>query len=238
MSDPPREPHVGAAALPAMRASDAERERAVDLLRHASTEGRLTVEELEHRLSAAYGAATRNELELLVADVTLEPIDGSPGAAIAPGAGGVTALEGQGGSRWLVSIMGGHERKGHWRVAPRLTVLNVMGGSDLDLTDAELSSATTELRVYSVMGGAEIHVPPGMQVHVSEFAFMGGNDVQLGEEPPAGSGPALHIRMVSVMGGCSVRRGPKLTRAGRRAERELRRAGRSDLERPADIERE
>ena len=43
-------------------ASDAERERVVGQLRVASTEGRLSVDELEERTADALGARTRAEL--------------------------------------------------------------------------------------------------------------------------------------------------------------------------------
>ena len=39
------------AETPELRASDADREQAADLLRHAAGEGRLTVEELDERLA-------------------------------------------------------------------------------------------------------------------------------------------------------------------------------------------
>jgi uncharacterized protein DUF1707 len=55
--------------LPAVRASDAERERTVERLRAASAEGRLTFEELSERVTAAYDARTHAELELLVRDL-------------------------------------------------------------------------------------------------------------------------------------------------------------------------
>src|SRR5437764_6197461 len=55
-----------------LRASDAERERVVELLRHATGEGRLLAEELEQRLTAAFSARTYGELEALVADLPAE----------------------------------------------------------------------------------------------------------------------------------------------------------------------
>jgi len=66
-------------------------------------------------------------------------------------------------------------------------VINVMGGSDLDLNDVELSDPVTHLNVYSLMGGSQVRVPNGVDVHVSRLALMGGNDVRLGDElPPPG----------------------------------------------------
>ncbi|HET9124633.1 MAG TPA: RDD family protein [Solirubrobacteraceae bacterium] len=52
-----------------LRASDADRERAVSLLHHAATEGRLDAEELDERLERAFAAKTYGELDTLVEDL-------------------------------------------------------------------------------------------------------------------------------------------------------------------------
>jgi hypothetical protein len=56
-----------------LRASDADREAAVDRLHAAAMEGRLDADELEERLSQAYGARWCSELARLTADVTPPP---------------------------------------------------------------------------------------------------------------------------------------------------------------------
>jgi hypothetical protein len=128
--------------------------------------------------------------------------------------------------------MGGHDRKGWWRVAPVCTVVNIMGGSDIDLNDAELSERVTQLNVYSLMGGGDVYIPHGVRVQVSNFALMGGNDVELGDEAAPAGAPAVRIRLVSIMGGTTVHRGRKLSREERKRERELRKADRRrELER-------
>jgi uncharacterized protein DUF1707 len=213
-------------SLPDLRASDADRERVVDLLRRAATDGQLTVDELEERVPSAYAARTRKELEPLTADLSLESLRyASPSAA---DRGGLE--QGQGDTRWVVSIMGGHDKRGRWRPAPRCTVLNIMGGSDIDLNDAELPGPLTEIRMYSIMGGGEIRVPHGVDVQVSNFALMGGNDVKLGDEVAPPGAPRILIRLVSIMGGSDVARGRKKTKAERRGERELRKAQQRDLD--------
>jgi hypothetical protein len=202
-----------------VRASDAERERAADVLRRAAGEGRLTVEELDERLAAAYGARTRSELDELVRDIPAvslaTPGDGGTGLTVRPG--------GDEGTKHLVAIMGGVERKGRWRVARRLMSLNIMGGADLDLNDAELAAETVEITVFSLMGGADVFVPEGLNVEVSDFAIMGGNDVALGDPTPTPGGPTVRLKLVSIMGGSDVKRGRKLTRAQRREQKRLHR---------------
>jgi hypothetical protein len=199
-----------------LRASDAERERTADQLRHAAGEGRLTVEELDERLNAAYAARTRGELEQLVGDVAV-PVSttGDSGLTVRRG--------GDEGTRHLISIMGGTDRTGWWRVGRRCLSLNVMGGADLDLNDAELADDVVELTVFSLMGGADIHVPEGLNVEVTDIAFMGGNDVTLGNPAPTPGGPTLRLRLISIMGGTDVKRGRKLSRRERRAQRDLHR---------------
>ncbi len=201
------------ADLPDIRASDADRERAVTVLRTSSANGQLTVDELDERVEAAYAAKTRGELERLVEDL------GDTRARPS----GLPVRPGETGTRWVVSVMGGSDRKGHWRVGRTVTVLNLMGGGNLDLNDAELAADVVEMRVYSLMGGSDIRVPEGLNVEVSEFAFMGGNDISRSTVRPDDGGPLLRVKMISIMGGSSLRRGRRKSRAERRLEREQRR---------------
>jgi hypothetical protein len=57
------------ASRAAIRASDADRERAAEHLRQAAAEGRLHTEELEQRLESAFSARTYGQLNSLVADL-------------------------------------------------------------------------------------------------------------------------------------------------------------------------
>jgi hypothetical protein len=52
-----------------MRASDAERAAAVEILQTAVGEGRITMVEFEERAQAAFVARTRAELDVLTADL-------------------------------------------------------------------------------------------------------------------------------------------------------------------------
>jgi hypothetical protein len=179
---------------PAIRASDAEREAVVARLQTAAGEGRLALDELADRLDRAFAAATRDELEELTRDLPAEQAAPAPPAAKA--------------RRWVVGIMGGGTQKGRWRIASRCTVVNVMGGADLDLTGAVVEGAETEIQVFSLMGGSDIVVPDGVHVELSGFAFMGGNDLKLGDTPPPPPGaPVVRVRAWSIMGGTNVKRG-------------------------------
>jgi hypothetical protein len=217
MSDPSGPP-------PELRASDADREQTVELLQHGAQSGQLTVDEFGERVHSALAARTRAELRELTADLSLE-------RARHPTAGadsGLTVREGPGGTSWVVAVLGGHDKKGRWRVGGKCTVISVLGGSDIDLNDAELSGQVTQITMFSLLGGSDIRVPDGVNVQVSDFALMGGNDVTLGDEVPPPGAPTIQIRLVSILGGSEVMRGRKPSKEERRQQRELRRAHRRD----------
>lgn len=54
---------------PHIRASDAERQRVVDLLQEHTTAGRLSLDEFSTRVDAANRAVTRGDLAVLTADL-------------------------------------------------------------------------------------------------------------------------------------------------------------------------
>jgi Domain of unknown function (DUF1707)/Cell wall-active antibiotics response 4TMS YvqF len=182
------------------RASDAEREATVTRLREAAAEGRLTVEELTERMDAAYAASTLDDLEPLTADLP-----------VAAGSSSMAVEGGGGGTSFVLGILGAGDRRGRWRVAQRVTVINVLGGADLDLREATLAAPEVTIWAISLFGGSDIVVPEGVHVELSSFALFGADKLKLeGPEPDPGA-PVVHVRTISLFGGTDV-----MTRRGRR----------------------
>ena len=67
-----------------LRAADADRERAAALVQTAGAEGRLTLREIEDRLSAVYATKYIDELAALTADLPPEPPRDGSGRRFAP----------------------------------------------------------------------------------------------------------------------------------------------------------
>lgn len=87
---------------PSMRASDADRERVATRLREGHAEGRLTIEEFQERLDAAYAAQTRADLVPITRDLP----DTAPDAPVEPRG----AADGQPSLRamwapWLTAVL-------------------------------------------------------------------------------------------------------------------------------------
>jgi hypothetical protein len=176
---------------PALRSSDAERERAVRTLGEHHAAGRLTYEEFVERMDLAYEARTHEELDVLTAD-----LPGAPTPQARPQ-----------NHRWLVSVLGGNERAED--VAPDETVIvDVMGGSDLDLRGASFPSGEATVTAIAVMGGSTIWVPEEARVELSGFALMGGNSNRV-PKAAAGSGPLIRVKAWSLFGGIDVRSGSR-----------------------------
>ena len=60
-----------------IRASDQERESVVAVLRDAFTDGRLTFDEFEERMAAAYASKTWSDLRELTSDLPAQPVLGA-----------------------------------------------------------------------------------------------------------------------------------------------------------------
>jgi len=99
-----------------IRASDSDREHAVEALRDQYAEGRLTLEEFDERTSAAYAAKTWTDLRELTSDLPVRLSFAPASAAVAPGFGADAP------GQW------GQHRPGApqaWRFVPLLPILFV-----------------------------------------------------------------------------------------------------------------
>lgn len=176
---------------PAIRASDAEREQAVESLRAHAVDGRLTLGEFAQRVDRAYAAKTRDELDQLTRDLPTSERPASPGRRRFP--------------RWLVSVLGGVERRGRVRLAAETIGLTFLGGMDLDLRDAEIESAESRMTLVTLLGGVDIKLPEGVDAEVRGVSFLGGKDFDAGNEPAPPGAPRLTINAYTLLGGVSVR---------------------------------
>jgi uncharacterized protein DUF1707/cell wall-active antibiotic response 4TMS protein YvqF len=190
-----------------MRVSNDDRERVAKILHDSMAEGRLTVEELEERLDKVYAAKTFGELEPVTRDL---PAANMGGAVLPqPAATSVNKVGGRGTSSAAIAVMSGAERKGVWTVPPTFNAVALMGGVELDLTDARYEDAETTIQAFAIMGGIEIYVPDDITVQVTGVGFMGAfdNKAQDQDQPNPGM-PVLRINGLALMGGVEVKRRP------------------------------
>lgn len=194
---------AGPAAGPALRASDADRDRTADILREALAEGRLTAEEHAERIGAVYEARTHGELEPLVRDLpTGRSIPSGPAsvrpydASVRPA---VHAPEN------LIAVFGGAARKGRWRVRPRTNAFALFGGVEIDLTEAVFEQREVVINVCAAFGGIEIKLPENISVRCTGTGIFGGFDVKTGEDADPDA-PVVVVTGFAFFGGVEARR--------------------------------
>ncbi len=216
MTESPQDPVEAALRL---RASDADREKVAGLLRDAYAEGRLSPVEHEERLSEVYAATTYADLVPVLHDLPVPPgvltLPGlsnavaltQPAPVAVPGTGrglSVDPSRADQAQGVAIAVWSGVERRGAWVVPETQVCVAVMGGIELDLSEAVLTARETTFTVFALMGGVEIVVPEGVAVRMDAIGFMGGTAGPADIAPPGA--PSIRITGLAVMGGIEVKR--------------------------------
>jgi hypothetical protein len=210
VADTPDEP-VPAAEL---RASDVDRELVADRLRDAAAHGRITMDELEERLDRAYAAKTYAELGPITRDLPNEGAQlASPARDARPATLGRSRIGGTPTRRRLAfAILGGASRNGQWVVPANYTAFACLGGVDMDLREATFAEPVTVIHAHAVLGGVNIVVDEGVEVHVEGAGILGGYS----QDTSAASGasddrttrPIVRIVGLALLGGVNVETKP------------------------------
>ncbi len=181
------------------------RQQAIDALCDHFANDVLSVEEFERRVDRAHRAESLDEIRELLADLPSGDLPvrreevATNAIERAQASVPVSRVKERG---FMVAALGGVERKGRWIPARQNYAVALMGGVVLDFREALLPPGETEVWVFTVMGGAEIIVPPGLTVESDGVAILGGfehlEDAAVSPDPDA---PVLHIRGLAIMGG-------------------------------------
>jgi hypothetical protein len=177
-----------------MRASDADRDRVLDVLREAAAEGRLTPDELDERMGAALAARTLGELATLTADLPAgqpEP-DWLP-AASAPPEPAPDVF------RFRIDQRGGSvQRTGRWVLPERLELRPSWCDVTLDLTEAVITRPL--LRIDLNMRGGSLLLLTGRGMVVTANALVTRyTDLEIGPDPEPGEPARLVVELAGKM---------------------------------------
>jgi len=186
-----------------LRVSDQDRDRTLEVLGQHAAAGRLTLDEHEERASLVLAAKTRADLAAVTRDL---PEDGQS-LPVAQPAAADPALRPR-TTRWFVAIMGGSQRRGRIRPASVINTVAIMGGDEIDLRDAEVDANGLRLNMFAIMGGSTIYLPNTVDVEISGFSLLGGNQERGAASEPRPGAPVVHIRSFSFMGGNTIWRLP------------------------------
>jgi len=178
---------------PALRASDADRDRTVLLLREHAAEGRLTLEEFTERMSAAYLARTEDELAALARDLPAVAGAGAPRRRL---------------TRFLLAIFGSTERDGRIRVGRRIVSLVAFGNIDLDLRQATFERDVITIVVVGFFCAIDVYVPEGVEVDARGLVVIGHKGSNGNDPPPVAGTPLVRVFAFGAFAGIDVWRVP------------------------------
>ena len=137
-----------------MRASDADRDRVIDILRAATADGRLTADEFNERMEAALASRTFRELAPLTADLATAPPRQAPDPE-PESAEDVIRIDQRGGSV---------QRTGRWVVPLRMELRPSWCDVTIDFTDAVITHDTLHVDMRMRGGSLILMVGPGIVV--------------------------------------------------------------------------
>jgi class 3 adenylate cyclase len=190
-------------ATPAeLRASHADRDRVVEVLKAAAADGRLTSDDLDQRLETALTARTVAELDPLVADLTITTRAEVPDLArIDCGAGSA-------------------RRDGSWVVPRRLEIHIGSGSVQLDFRQAVIGAPELRIDAQVSSGSLKLITRPGIVVDADDVTVNSGS---VKVAPAAGpDAPAeLRVKVSGRVGSGSVSARPARRRRWRALWRRL-----------------
>lgn len=191
---------------PQDRPLEALREETVDQLIMNYGHGHLSRSAFERRLDEAMETKSHERLLELTKDLDLrtdrrytEQKKAELGIRVDPSA----AAHVEDGEH-VVCILGGNTRKGVWDVPRSIRVIAILGGAELDFTDARFTAGTTYITVFCLFGGVKIRVREGMRTASKAVCIFGGVDNRGGTtlDPNA---PLLVVEGVALFGGVDLR---------------------------------
>jgi len=184
-----------------LRASHADRDQVVEVLRVAAGDGRLSAEELDDRLERALTARTYAELAALTTD-----LPATPGTAVVPPGAG--AVSGTPKDLVRINVHGSSVRRdGGWVVPKELDVKVRGGGVTLDFTEAVITQPLLRITAEVRGGGLRLITRPGIVVDAGDISQHGGS-VTLPEPPGPGVPVLLRVEIAGWVRGAGITAGP------------------------------
>jgi hypothetical protein len=177
-------------AARAVRASDADREATVTRLQSAVGEGRIDLDEFGQRADAAYAAVTRNELDLLVADLPAHPAR-------------------------LVEIVGRRPQEDVSSVfgdvvlavvsAPPRRAATVFGDVRIDLRGLRTSDERIELHLSTVFGDIDVILAEGVDGELHGRTVFGNRKIELAPVERLAGTPLVVVHATTIFGNLRLR---------------------------------
>ena len=200
---------------------ETERERALDSITTAFSQGAITLEDYEIRAGAIQNARAPADIDAQVIDLPRSELPRDPPRGRATPSRRTAEsrhatesrhepdflVESRSGSPdFSLCIMGDRKMVGDWLNSDQAVTLTLMGSTTFDLRDTALPPGRLKIDAIAIMGEVKIIVPQGLPVRMSAFPFMGEANVQASVERRVDRNrPWVDVSGIALMGSITVR---------------------------------
>ncbi|MGV8847327.1 DUF1707 SHOCT-like domain-containing protein [Tessaracoccus sp.] len=187
-----------------LRCSDSDRELVADVLGRAFSEGRITFDEHDERLTRAYGARTFSELDALTTDLiapTQTPPAMSASSHIPERRFNTTPAIGpvlRDSTTILTTLKPGYPL----HVPQETSLVVILGDAKIDLVNATFDSNLVRINLNVLMGDVKIRVPEGIHIVSALSNIM--SDFKASNLPTGPSSVTVELHGTMVMGNVKV----------------------------------
>jgi hypothetical protein len=174
-----------------------ERDEAIEVLREAAGDGRITVDELDERMEKVQAAKFPVDLDEVLADLTTElPSDRfRPTSAIAPVTARAHAIQGRDRFDPLVIKAGwdSETRRARWAVPPYIRCEPSMSNIELNFLEVDTDLQVIEIEIVAGLGAVIVVIPDDWAVNVDELSKTWGNVKSVVNAVPTGGKPLIRV---------------------------------------------
>ena len=104
----------------------------------------------------------------------------------------------------IVNILGGSNRSGQWTVPKEIRVLTILGGADIDFSDAIFTTPNVTIKILCLFGGDNIYVPENVNVVSKAFCILGGID-NTAPSISSRQAPTITVEGLVLFGGLDIK---------------------------------
>ena len=186
-----------------------ERDEAIEILREAAGDGRITVDELDERMEQVQSAKFPVDLDEVLSDLITElPSDRfRPTSAVSPIDNRALALQGRDRFDPLI-IRAGWEsevRRANWAVPPFIRLEPAMSNIELNFLEVETALETIDVEIIAGLGSVTVVIPDDWAVNVDALSKTWGSVKSVVNAVPTGRRPLVRMSGSVGMGSFKAR---------------------------------
>lgn len=186
-----------------------ERDEAIEILREAAGDGRITVDELDERLETVHAAKFPIDLDEVLTDLVTDlPSDRfRTTSAIAPIDDRAHAIQGRDRFDPLIIRAGwdSEVRRAKWAVAPYIRLEPAMSNIELNFLEVDTTLETIDIDITAGMGSVTVVVPDDWAVNIDELSKSWGSVKSVVNAVPTARRPLIRMRGSVGMGSFKAR---------------------------------